>query len=261
MVSDSGARDSKEDIDHIMMDLLNVDSPQKSDSPVPKHSPSETPRQGFEVQLPQSLFLTPPSCYELFKPPERLVSERSAVDMLLREWHRVGLTDTSSGYIEFHLNNFSVYCDKEHYPLEMLRYKDAYFHALWKEALLLTQCKPEPLTRGLHPPTIVTDYIYDCFEHMPFGDRLQHMPLGAETRRHSGRLIAERHLEMPVPLHEQVKNLSLAPADRIHAVEIGNTISTQRDGAGSGTKWEREVSKGFGDVDRWFTLVLKVRTN
>ncbi|QPC79814.1 hypothetical protein HYE68_010566 [Fusarium pseudograminearum] len=111
------------------------------------------------------------------------------------------------------------------------------------------------------PQTIVTQYIYDCFNHLPFGDRLEAMPLSDGTELLRNELIQKRHLELPAPLHQNAKNVSTAGQQQIKDIQPGDTISTQRDGADSGTKWRRDLSHGFNDVDRWLALVQRVRVS
>jgi DNA (cytosine-5)-methyltransferase 1 len=121
-------------------------------------------------------------------------------------------------------------------------------------------CDQGKNTEGV-PPTIVTQYIYDCFNHLPFGDRLEAMPLSSETELLRNDLIQKRHLELPAPLHQNAKNISTAGQQQIRDIQPGDTISTQRDGEDSGTKWRRDVSHGFDDVDRWLALVQRVHVN
>ncbi|GKU03049.1 dna (cytosine-5-)-methyltransferase [Fusarium langsethiae] len=111
------------------------------------------------------------------------------------------------------------------------------------------------------PPTIVTQYIYDCFNYLPFGDRLEAMQLSNETVLLRNELIQKRHLELSAPLHQNAKNISTAGQQQIRDIQPGDTISTRRDGEDSGTKWRRDLSHGFSDVDRWLALVQRIRVN
>lgn len=111
------------------------------------------------------------------------------------------------------------------------------------------------------PPTIVTQYMYDCFSHLPFGDRLEAVPLSDKTRTMRNQLIRKRHLELPAPLHTTAKDISTAETQQIREIQPGDTISTQRDDEESGTKWRRDISHGFHDVDRWLALVQRVHTD
>ncbi|KAF5673017.1 dna (cytosine-5-)-methyltransferase [Fusarium heterosporum] len=106
--------------------------------------------------------------------------------------------------------------------------------------------------------TIVTQYIYDCFSHLPFGDRLEAMRLSEKTQLLQSELIQERHLELPAPVHRNAKNMSTAGRQQIQDIQPGDTISTPRDVEESGTKWRRDVPHGFHDVDRWLALVQRV---
>ncbi|KAF4972906.1 hypothetical protein FZEAL_9486 [Fusarium zealandicum] len=111
------------------------------------------------------------------------------------------------------------------------------------------------------PPTVVTQYMYDCFFHLPFGDRLKAMPLSKKTRSLRNELIRKRHLELPAPLHNTAKSISTAETQQIRDIQPGYTISTQRDAEESGTKWRRDISHGFHDVDRWLALVQRVHVD
>ncbi|OAQ92669.1 DNA methyltransferase Dim-2 [Purpureocillium lilacinum] len=140
----------------------------------------------------------------------------------------------------------------------VLGYKATYKHDIWSEALLFTSYEPQP--RAADPKTVVTQYTYDLFKDMPFGDQLTVAPIGPETQHLRDKLIRERRMELPSALHDAVKDVSSAAEARIRNVKPGDTISTPRDDEASGSMWKREVSKGFHDVDRWFALVQSVRT-
>ncbi|KAM4064549.1 c-5 cytosine-specific DNA methylase domain-containing protein [Hirsutella rhossiliensis] len=133
-----------------------------------------------------------------------------------------------------------------------------YFHMIWSETWNFSRYKVQPAAAS--PRTVVTQYTYDCFKHMPFGDQLEVVPISAKTKNLRNRLIRERHLELPAALHESPKSVSTAPDARIKNIKPGDTISTHRDGEQSGTMWKREVSRDFNDVDRWFALVQEVYT-
>ncbi|RBR10671.1 uncharacterized protein FIESC28_09377 [Fusarium coffeatum] len=111
------------------------------------------------------------------------------------------------------------------------------------------------------PPTIVTQYIHGCFSHLPSGKCLEAVPLSNKTELLRNELIRKRHLELPAPLHQNAKIISRAGRQQILDIQPGGTISTQRDAEDSGTKWRRDVSHGFEDVDRWFALVQRVHMN
>ncbi|UNI17825.1 DNA (cytosine-5-)-methyltransferase [Purpureocillium takamizusanense] len=140
----------------------------------------------------------------------------------------------------------------------VLGYKATYKHDVWSEALLLTAYEPQP--RAKDPKTVVTQYMYDLFKDMPFGDQLIVAPISPNIQQLRDELIHERRMELPSPVHEAVKDVSSAAEARIRDVKPGDTISTPRDDEASGSMWKREVSKGFHDVDRWFALVQSVRT-
>ncbi|PHH85182.1 hypothetical protein CDD83_783 [Cordyceps sp. RAO-2017] len=141
----------------------------------------------------------------------------------------------------------------------VLEPKNVYFHTLWSEVWDFSRYKRQAAAAGLR--TVVTQYTYDCFRHTLFADFLQVVPMSPETERLRNRLIRERHLEMPSALHDGAKDVSTTPGERIKNIEPGDTISTHRDGELSGTKWKREVAKGFEDIDRWFALVQSTHTD
>lgn len=136
--------------------------------------------------------------------------------------------------------------------------ESTYFHTIWSEAWSFSRYKAQPAAAS--PRTVVTQYTYDCFEHLPFGDQLEVVPISARTESHRKKLIRKHHLELPSALHESAKSVSNAADARIKSIKPGDTISTHRDGEQSGTMWKREVSRGFNDVDRWFALVQTVHT-
>ncbi|KAK4100403.1 hypothetical protein N658DRAFT_516695 [Parathielavia hyrcaniae] len=51
------------------------------------------------------------------------------------------------------------------------------------------------------------------------------------------------------------------PRDVIERIKPGDTISTSRDGAATGTKWRNMAAKGAVQDDRWFGLVQKVHVS
>ncbi|KAF4456509.1 DNA (cytosine-5-)-methyltransferase [Fusarium austroafricanum] len=111
------------------------------------------------------------------------------------------------------------------------------------------------------PTTVVTQYIYDCFSHQPFGPHLKAMPLSKKAQLLQEKLILRRHLELPAPIHQSAKTISTAGRQQIQDIKRGDTISTQRDTEESGSKWRRDISHGFDDVDRWLALVQRVHVD
>ncbi|KAM0262423.1 hypothetical protein ACHAQJ_001674 [Trichoderma viride] len=144
--------------------------------------------------------------------------------------------------------------------LGVLCHSKASFHTIWAETLEFRLFKSLP--KIVDPPTIVTQYIYDCFGHLPFRDRLQVIPLSSKTTQLRYDLIRQRHLELPSKIHQSAKDLpEAASQESIRGIQPGDTISTRRDDVGSGTLWQRELSKSFSDVDRWFALVQSVHVD
>ncbi|KAK7415965.1 hypothetical protein QQX98_005538 [Neonectria punicea] len=142
----------------------------------------------------------------------------------------------------------------------VLGYDKTYSHPLWSE-IWEYRCYERFENKTENPPTVVTKYIYDCFAHLPFGDRLEVVPLSNDTQALRNKLIQQRNLELPSPIHDTAKSLSTAVMQEIRDIKPGDTISTQRDGADSGTRWRRDVSHGFNDVDRWFALVQDIHVD
>ncbi|RBA22634.1 DNA (Cytosine-5-)-methyltransferase [Fusarium proliferatum] len=137
----------------------------------------------------------------------------------------------------------------------VLGHRKTYKHVIWAEVWEFTRYKPCPkIGPSEDTDTVVTQYIYDCFSHQPFGDRLKAIPLSETTQSLQNALIKQRHLELPTPVHDSGKTITTAGIKQIRAIRAGDTISTQRDAEGSGTQWRR-------DVDRWFALVQRVRVN
>ncbi|KFA79069.1 hypothetical protein S40288_08163 [Stachybotrys chartarum IBT 40288] len=84
----------------------------KPPAPEPVPSPP-TPTSGrLQVLLPVSTLLTPRSQYEPFEPDCPLLSERSALELL----RGAGAQDGNGDIV---LEDFAVYCDAAHSPLEM----------------------------------------------------------------------------------------------------------------------------------------------
>ncbi|KLO96909.1 cytosine C5-DNA-methyltransferase [Fusarium fujikuroi] len=144
----------------------------------------------------------------------------------------------------------------------VLGHRKTYKHVIWAEVWEFTRYKPCPkIGPSEDTDTVVTQYIFDCFSHQPFGNRLKAIPLSETTQSLQNALIKQRHLELPAPVHDSGKTITTAGIKQIRAIRAGDTISTQRDAEGSGTQWRRDVAHGFDDVDRWFALVQRVRVN
>ena len=118
------------------------------------------------------------------------------------------------------------------------------------------------------PPTIVTQYIKDCFGHMVIGKMLKVVgeePAGRRSLAEALREAVAINRPMPPPTRRNPSSrrtrkseacfLTLEAIDQIKA---GDTISTPRDGESTDTKWQSMASKGATDDGRWFGLVQKV---
>ncbi|PHH75580.1 hypothetical protein CDD80_2251 [Ophiocordyceps camponoti-rufipedis] len=149
-----------------------------------------------------------------------------------------------------------AYLRKE--AIGVLGERATYFHPIWSEVFDFRRYKQQPTAADSR--TVVTQYIYDCFEEMLFADQLVVVPISAKTESLRNRLIRERHLELPSALDACAVSLPNATDDeQTQNIRPGDTISTRRDGELSGSKWKREIPRGFDDVDRWFALVQKVQ--
>ncbi|VUC25411.1 unnamed protein product [Clonostachys rosea] len=140
-------------------------------------------------------------------------------------------------------------------------------HLLWKDLAWDNSSfqRYEEIPESLYTPldlsrTVVTPYIFDCFKHLPFGDRLDAVQFSDETQTLREKLIEE--LSFNGSKHGGSDSAALlATKDRIRSIKPGDTISTHRDSEESGSKWQRETSKDFSDVDRWFARVQQVSVN
>ncbi|TQV92201.1 DNA methyltransferase Dim-2 [Cordyceps javanica] len=125
------------------------------------------------------------------------------------------------------------------------------FHSLWKEVLFCQKYIPYP------PHTndnriVVTQYIYDCFHHLPFKDLMEVVGFSAITKRQRLDLIGQRQSPTFCLPSDRPK-----PAE-LHSIGPGDTISTARDAAESGTLWEKEAARDDQYDDLWFALVQGV---
>lgn len=133
--------------------------------------------------------------------------------------------------------------------------------ALFREAIYFNEYPVEPMplvpvgrmVRGdkgeEEYPTIVTPYIMECFGHMVIGKMLR---------------LAGEDANMALPSFPAAAELGMAAStatripDIASKVQVGDVISTPRDGEDSGTKWKPMASRNFVDDGRWFGLVQKV---
>ncbi|RDA91825.1 hypothetical protein CP533_3650 [Ophiocordyceps camponoti-saundersi (nom. inval.)] len=133
-------------------------------------------------------------------------------------------------------------------------------HPIWSEIWTFSRYKPQPAATDRR--TVVTQYIFDCFAETLFKEQLTVVPMSASTEKLRKKLIRERHLELALPSALDTSlitpPLSTTADEHIKNIKPGDTISTHRDDELSGTKWKREISRGFQDADRWFALVQKV---
>ncbi|KAJ4145837.1 hypothetical protein LMH87_004669 [Akanthomyces muscarius] len=130
-------------------------------------------------------------------------------------------------------------------------HKTADCHPLWNEVFLFQQYIPY-YSHAANYTTVVTRYIHDCFCHLPFGKHLDWVDFGANTKRLRSDLISR--LTPPV--------LTIAPCSPpmspTNKIGPGDTISTTRDTADSGTVWGKEDARDDQHDDLWFALVQNV---
>ncbi|OAA50557.1 C-5 cytosine methyltransferase [Metarhizium rileyi] len=132
------------------------------------------------------------------------------------------------------------------------------YHDIWAEVWDFTKY-PNHSTGSENSPTIVTDYVYRLFSHLPFGERLQSFPLSLKAAKLRDGITLQNGLELGCAPHGPASSsVGGSPPDLAFIVKPGDTISTRRDDQNSGSAWERECSNGFSDVDRWFALVQRV---
>ncbi|KAK1829388.1 hypothetical protein QBC39DRAFT_311308 [Podospora conica] len=101
---------------------------------------------------------------------------------------------------------------------------------------------------GEEYPTIVTPYIMECFGHMVIGKMLR---LAGEDATMSLPSSAATELGMAAATATQIPDIAIR-------VQVGDVISTPRDGEDSDTKWKPIASRNFVDDGRWFGLVQRV---
>lgn len=125
------------------------------------------------------------------------------------------------------------------------------FHHLWNEVLLFQKYTPY-CSHTANSHTVVTKYIYDCFRHLPFGKHLEAVDFGTSTNRLRSDLITKRPSPtFPMPRWRP-------KSSHISSIGPGDTISTARDTAESGTAWAKEDARGDQHDDMWFALVQSV---
>ena len=121
------------------------------------------------------------------------------------------------------------------------------------------------------PPTIVTQYIKDCFGHMAIGEMFKvigekpasRLSLGVALRPCNGATTIDKPAPPPIRRNPSSRRTRTSEAcfltlEAIDKIKVGDTISTPRDGESTNTKWQSMASKGATDDGRWFGLVQKV---
>lgn len=108
--------------------------------------------------------------------------------------------------------------------------------------------------------TSVTRYIYDCFEHLPHGRKLQPLEMAADSLAKHTELVAEQKDGQPRIKYRRQTDIPQFSAADIDRLRVGDTISIFRDDE-CVSNWDREEARGFNDVDRWFALIMNIKCN
>lgn len=154
----------------------------------------------------------------------------------------------------------------------VLKGRKAWSLQLFRETIHFNQYKQtastslRPVVQGNEeaPPTIVTQYVKDCFGHMVIGKILKVVGdtrLGTQSQRPLNGAVEKPKMRLDRHLSSKRSRTSKAcflPLDVIDRVKAGDTISTPRDEDTTDTKWRNMASKGATEDGRWFSLVQKV---
>ncbi|GAO19204.1 uncharacterized protein UV8b_05142 [Ustilaginoidea virens] len=139
----------------------------------------------------------------------------------------------------------------------------ACFHSIWAEVWNMTLYPSRPCLA--EAATVTTPYIFGLFSHLPFGSMLRECVFASKSSAVRDSVMLRNHLEPASVPHDAAAVVVAASCDattvdaqEIRKIKVGDTISTKRDDVESGTVWEREVSRTFADIDRWFALVQKI---
>ncbi|KAK3941323.1 hypothetical protein QBC46DRAFT_431654 [Diplogelasinospora grovesii] len=147
---------------------------------------------------------------------------------------------------------------------------------VFREAKDLTEYEedvstPLPMiTRGNEEeqPTIVTPYIKECFGHMIVGQVLKCPGQHAETPDTSAQVHARQgkpkrrgSIGVPPVKRRHEAQYQFLAEELVKRIQEGDTISTPRDGEGTGTKWRTVASEHSPEDHRWFGLVQKVHVS
>lgn len=125
--------------------------------------------------------------------------------------------------------------------------KKTEYHDVWAEIFHFTKYTPyQP--KIANTSTVVTNYIYNCFSHLPFGSQLQAVDFSDTTKQLRASLMAEQPITT-------IFSLQSASHTSISSLEPGDTISTARDTEQSGSVWKKEDAKDDSHVERWFALI------
>lgn len=105
-------------------------------------------------------------------------------------------------------------------------------HPIWNEILHLTAIKPVP--GNWVQQTVVTPYVYDCFEHM-FGDKMMIVrPPASDTR------VEFAGVRIPKSTRARRDEYGNLCQDDLLDIKVGDVVATERD-QGSGWKGKSTV--------------------
>jgi DNA (cytosine-5)-methyltransferase 1 len=155
-------------------------------------------------------------------------------------------------------------------------------HPIWGELLRKDIIPIQPVEQN---QTIVTPYVYDCFQHLGFGQYLKAVDLAREEHDRYAHQGNSLHLTVDVPLSRPVVQIPMmnplktvngpsASATRragattsaetptmdrhrmIKAIKVGDVLSVTMDGKNS--IWKNEVSRWKAADDCWYIYVQEV---
>lgn len=141
---------------------------------------------------------------------------------------------------------------------------------VWNEVVTFDLYKPIgparlDLKNRAPVPTVVTQYIKDCFAHMKIGRILR---VGGQPTNSTMSYLQNKPKRIEEEEEERARSFYV---DRtkdekgheamIKRIKPGDTIATLRDEEGTDTTWKIETAVGVADDNRWFGLVQKVHEN
>ncbi|KAG9246190.1 S-adenosyl-L-methionine-dependent methyltransferase [Calycina marina] len=105
--------------------------------------------------------------------------------------------------------------------------------------------------------TIVTPYVYQCFEHMKFRDQLQEVTLKDQQPMQSNSLNGLPGKGRPVVALPSYS--PLAKNQRISAIKVGDIVAVKTEEEGGNWKWQQSIHTT--SVDCWYGYVQEIHTS